>query len=183
MGEEERSDEHSEADGQSDTAERTDSEERAGAEEQPQPDSDSDGDSDTDDDSDTDGTSDSGEDAESENRPDPDEFSESIGTEDARELLGTNQATAIDLRDAEEWRTGHLPGARRISADEISDVDDLPDHKLIVVSEDGKEGAEVAEKLRDDGHDAVVLEGGMNEWRSDDLPMQPSRDPDEDSPI
>ena len=108
---------------------------------------------------------------------------ETIGAEEAREVLGKNEAVAIDLRDEEEWRTGHLPGARRISADELSEVDDLPDQKLIIVSEDGKEAAEVAEKLRSDDHDAVALEGGMDEWRSDDLPMQPSRDPDEDSPI
>jgi rhodanese-related sulfurtransferase len=108
---------------------------------------------------------------------------ESISPEDAREVLGRNEAVAIDLRDEEEWRTGHVPGARRISADELSEADDLPDQKLIVVCEDGKQSAEVAEKLRSDDREAVALEGGMDQWRSDDLPMQPSRDPDEDSPI
>ena len=108
---------------------------------------------------------------------------ETISTEEAREALGKNEAVAIYLRDEEEWRTGHLPGARRISADEISEVDDLPDQKVIVVCADGKQSAEVAEKLRSEDHDAVALEGGMDKWRSDDLPMQPSSDPDEDSPI
>ena len=108
---------------------------------------------------------------------------ETISAEDAREALGKNEAVAIDLRDEEEWRTGHVPGARRISADELPEVDDLPDQKVIVVCEDGEQSAEVAEKLRSDDREAVALEGGMDKWRSDDLPMQPSRDPDEDSPI
>ena len=115
---------------------------------------------------------------------DEEQGAEKIGPEEAREVLGKNEAVAIDLRDQEEWVTGHVPGARRISADELSDVDDLPeDQKLIVVCEEGDQSAEVAEKLRSDGHDAVALEGGMSQWRSDDLPMQPSSDPDEDSPI
>ena len=111
------------------------------------------------------------------------EQQESISTEEAREVLGKNEAVAVDLRDEEEWRTGHVPGARRISADELTEVDDLPDQKVIVVCEDGEKSAEVAEKLRSEDRDAVALEGGMDQWRSDDLPMQPSRDPDEDSPI
>ena len=108
---------------------------------------------------------------------------ETISTEETREALGTNDAVAVDLRDEEEWRTGHVPGARRISADELPEVDDLPDQKVIVICEDGKKSAEVAEKLRSDDREAVAMEGGMEQWRSDDLPMQPSEDPDEDSPI
>jgi rhodanese-related sulfurtransferase len=108
---------------------------------------------------------------------------ETITAEEAREVLGRNEAVAVDLRDEEEWREGHLPGARRISAEDLPNVDDLPDQKVIVVCEEGEQSAEVAEKLRSDGCDAVALEGGMNQWRSDDLPMQPSRDPDDDSPI
>jgi rhodanese-related sulfurtransferase len=111
------------------------------------------------------------------------EQDETIDTEEARKVLASNEAVAIDLRDQEEWVTGHLPGARRISEDELADVDDLPDQKLIVVCEEGDQSAKVAEKLRSDGRDAVALEGGMSQWRSDDYPMQPSRDPDEDTPI
>ena len=108
---------------------------------------------------------------------------ESISPEEAREVLGRNEAVAVDLRDDEQWRSGHVPGARHISADELSEAEDLPDQKLIVICEDGKQSAEVAEKLRSGDREAVALEGGMEQWRSDDLPMQPSRDPDEDSPI
>lgn len=111
------------------------------------------------------------------------EQQETISPEEAREALGKNEAVAVDLRDEEEWRNGHVPGARRISADELPEIDDLPDQKVIVICEEGEQSAEVAEKLRSDGRDAVAMEGGMDKWRSDDLPMQPSRDPDEDSPI
>ena len=108
---------------------------------------------------------------------------ETVGAEDARLALAANEATAIDLRDDEAWREGHLPAARHIAEDELSEADDLPDQRLIVVCEDGERSAGVAETLRDDGHDAVALEGGMKAWKSEDMPMQPSHDPDEDSPI
>ena len=106
-----------------------------------------------------------------------------IGAEEARQLLGKNEAIAVDLRDDEAWRSGHLPGARHISADELPEVDDLPDGKVILVCQDGEQSAEVAEKLRSDDRDAVALDGGMDAWRSDDMPMQPSHDPDEETPI
>jgi rhodanese-related sulfurtransferase len=54
---------------------------------------------------------------------------------------------------------------------------------VIVACENGKESAEVADELRERGVDAVSLEGGMDAWRSDDMPMQPSRDPDEGAVI
>jgi len=108
---------------------------------------------------------------------------ETISTEEAREVLAKNEAVAVDLRDEEEWRTGHVPGARRIDADELPEVDDLPDQKVIVICQDGQQSAEVAEKLRSDDREAVAMEGGMDQWRSDDFPMQPSHDPDEESPI
>ena len=112
-----------------------------------------------------------------------DESRGTIDAEAARQALAGSEATAIDIReDEEDWREGHLPAARRITESELEGAD-LPDQQLIVVCEDGERSAKVAEKLRDDGHDAVALEGGMKAWKSDDMPMQPSHDPDEDSPI
>src|SRR5688572_26977947 len=108
-----------------------------------------------------------------------------VNPEQAREMLGSNEASAIDIRDDEKWRDGHLPGARhcpdRDFDDALEQIDD--DQTVIVACENGKESAEVADELRERGVDAVSLEGGMDAWRSDDMPMQPSRDPDEGAVI
>ena len=111
--------------------------------------------------------------------------SESVSPQEAREMLAANEATAIDIRDDEAWREGHIAGARHHSADEIDDALEEIDSEqtLIVVCEDGSESGEVASKLGDGDRNAVCVEGGMDSWRSDDMPMQPSRDPKEGSPI
>jgi rhodanese-related sulfurtransferase len=110
---------------------------------------------------------------------------ETVEPEEARQLLGANEASAIDIRDDEKWREGHMPGARHCAdgdfADALEQIDD--EQKVIVACEDGEESARVAEQIREQGRDAVSLAGGMEAWRSDDQPMQPSRDPEEDAVI
>jgi rhodanese-related sulfurtransferase len=110
---------------------------------------------------------------------------ESVSPQKAREMLAANEATAIDIRDDEAWREGHIAGARHHSADEIDDALEEIDSEqtVIVVCEDGSESREVASKLSDGDRTAVIVEGGMESWRSDDMPMQPSTDPKEGSPI
>lgn len=101
---------------------------------------------------------------------------ESVSPDQARKLVASNEVAVIDLRDEEGWLKGHIPGSHRAEGErleptleEISD-----DQKLLVVCEDGKRSATVAEEL--EGREAVVLEGGMSAWLSDGLPTQPTED-------
>src|SRR3954451_3793834 len=107
--------------------------------------------------------------------------SETVEPEEARQLLGSNEASAIDIRDLEKWQGGRLPAARHCPdgdfAEALEQIDE--DQKVIVACEDGEESARVAEQIREQGRDAVSLAGGMEAWRSDDQPMQPSRDPED----
>lgn len=104
----------------------------------------------------------------------------------AREMLASNEATAIDIRDGDAWRKGHVAGARHHPEDEVDEglgeIDE--EQTVIVICEDGDASAQVAERLSAEGGRQVTsLKGGMEAWRSDDMPMQPSHDPDEDVPI
>ena len=114
-----------------------------------------------------------------------DSSSETVKPEEAREMLAGNEATAIDIRDDETWRQGHIPGARHHSADEIdAALEEIESEQtVIVVCEDGSESGDVASRLGDGDRSAVSIDGGMESWRSDDMPMQPSTDPKEGSPI
>lgn len=114
-----------------------------------------------------------------------DSGSETVKPEEAREMLAGNEATAIDIRDDETWRQGHIPGARHHPADEIdAALEEIePEQTVIVVCEDGSESSEVASRLGDGDRSAVSIDGGMESWRSDDMPMQPSTDPKEGTPI
>lgn len=110
---------------------------------------------------------------------------ETVSPEQARQMLGSNEATAIDIRDDEHWRGGHLPAARHCSDGDfeqaLKQIDE--EQTVIVACEDGEESARVAAEIREQGRQAVSLAGGMDAWRSDDQPMQPSRDPEEETPI
>ena len=109
----------------------------------------------------------------------------SVSAEQARQMLASNEASAIDIRDDEAWVGGHIPGARHCGEEELERVLEQIDSSqtVIVACEDGDRSAEVAEQITSDGREAVSLEGGMASWRSDDQPMQPSEDPKEGTPI
>ena len=105
---------------------------------------------------------------------------ETVSAEDARELLASadERARALDIRSDEERSEGHVPGALHADPDDLeSTIDELPDDiRIVVVDADGSRSAEVAATLRERGHDAVSLEGGMEAWRSAKAPLQPGRD-------
>src|SRR5918999_1102155 len=103
---------------------------------------------------------------------------EAVEPEEARQALASNEAHAIDIRGDEEWRSGPIPGAHHIPEDDLEErSDDFPtEGRIIIADEDGQRAAEAASSLRDAGHDAVALDGGMDSWRSEDFPLQPSTD-------
>jgi rhodanese-related sulfurtransferase len=104
---------------------------------------------------------------------------ETIGVEDARERIGTD-ASVLDIRPDEEWQSvGNIPGAiSPRGAEPAEAVKEMPEGRtVIVVDEDGERSADVVKQLRDDGRDAVALEGGMAAWVDNDMPMQPTEDP------
>ena len=93
----------------------------------------------------------------------------------ARELIARDGAQPLDLRSEEEFAAGHIAGAVRASANEIdAALESLDaDRAVLVVSVDGEATDEVAATLRDRGFEAAPIEGGMNGWVDDKLPMLP----------
>jgi len=46
-------------------------------------------------------------------------------------------------------------------------------HRVVVLCEDGKRSAEVAEDLRQRGYQAAIVKGGMKAWAGDKMPTLP----------
>jgi rhodanese-related sulfurtransferase len=113
------------------------------------------------------------------------DHAKAVSPEQAREMLASNEASAIDIRGEEEWGAGHIPGARHRSEDEVEDaLEQIAEGQTVIVAcEDGERSARIAEKISDGGREATSIEGGMEAWRSQDMPMQPSYDPDDESKI
>jgi rhodanese-related sulfurtransferase len=113
------------------------------------------------------------------------ELEERIAPDEARKLIATpGQAQVLDLRPQDDFGEGHIPGASNVDPDDIdAAIGDLSkDQPVIVVCEEGKRSAEVAERLRNEGFDAASIEGGMSSWAGDKMPMQPAVDEEYEGP-
>jgi phage shock protein E len=110
---------------------------------------------------------------------------EKVQVEEARREIAGGDAQAVDVRSEEEWGEGHIPGAIHLpDGDPEAATKPLEDSaRLMVIAGDAKDAGEVAKDLRDRGYDAVAVEGGMKDWVSDDFPIQPTPDPDEDTEL
>lgn len=72
----------------------------------------------------------------------------------------------VDIRDEISFEYGHIDGAKNIPLAKIKgDNSLLPKDKLVVLCcKSGQISDELAENLRDDGFNAVNLEGGYYSW-------------------
>ncbi len=112
---------------------------------------------------------------------------ETIGIEEARREIAGGFALAVDVRSADEWGEGHVPGAIHLPDGEPEDIGSakIPAEgsRLMVIAEDGQVAVSAASRLRERGYDAVAVEGDMGDWISEDYNVQPTEDPDEDTEL
>jgi len=83
--------------------------------------------------------------------------------------------TVLDVRPAEEYRAGHIPGALSIPLKELERrLSDLPRDRDIVAYCRGPYcvlAVEAVEMLRARGFSAFRLEQGLQDWRAEGLPV------------
>ncbi|MBF6173522.1 rhodanese-like domain-containing protein [Nocardia blacklockiae] len=89
-------------------------------------------------------------------------------------------AILLDVREDDEWRLGHAPGAVHIPmADVPARVDELDyDSEIYVVCRQGGRSIQVVQYLTHVGFDAFHVVGGMVAWQSSGRPLA-SADGDE----
>ena len=85
-------------------------------------------------------------------------------------------ALVLDLRSPEQFKAGHLEGARQMSGEQIlSAADTLKKHKekaVVVYDDTGSASASAVRQLAAQGFTrAVTLRGGLAAWRADNLPL------------
>jgi rhodanese-related sulfurtransferase len=94
--------------------------------------------------------------------------SSSIPTKEARRLLDTNQALAIDTRPALEYAAGHIPQARNVPLETLdTNIALLPKDKEILIYDRLESRSKLAvQKLTTAGLKASELSGGIAGWLS-----------------
>ncbi len=102
-----------------------------------------------------------------------------VGARGARALVDAG-ALLLDVREPEEWRAEHVPGALLMPMGQVRHrQSELPrDRRVVVVCRSGGRSAAVTESLRSWGFDAVNLAGGMCAWASAGLQTETAADHD-----
>ena len=101
-----------------------------------------------------------------------------IGRPTTITATGAQQALAegallLDVREPNEWQTGHAPQAMHLALGQLEEhLAELPVDRLIVaVCRSGRRSAMAADLLNRRGYRVANLTGGMTAWAAAGLPV------------
>ena len=90
-------------------------------------------------------------------------------------LLNKDAALIVDLREATDFRAGHIVNSLNIPYNKIiTDTSELASYKdkiLILVDKLGQHAGTVGRKLGKEGFQVRRLSGGISEWQAQNLPL------------
>lgn len=92
-----------------------------------------------------------------------------------------SQYQIVDIRSEQEIAHGSVPGAVAMPPETLIEMSDERIDKaktIVVCCSRGRESVDVAERLREQGHDALSLEGGYIAWLLDFMKSQEEADQD-----
>jgi rhodanese-related sulfurtransferase len=95
------------------------------------------------------------------------------------EILSNPNAYLIDVRDHDEWASGHIDGARSVPLDQLrADPDhELPQHAVLVfVCAKGARSLTAAKLVERLGYETIYnVDGGTTAWARAGLPLVADR--------
>lgn len=102
-----------------------------------------------------------------------------VGAIEAVQLINRRDAVVLDLRDAAEYKAGHITNARHLPEGEIDtrmkELDKLKSKPIIVSCARGNRSMNVANRLRALGFGEVFcLRGGIAAWQQANMPLEKS---------
>jgi rhodanese-related sulfurtransferase len=99
-----------------------------------------------------------------------------VNTLEATQLINREDALVLDVRDAAEFSSGHMLGAKNVPLAAIEtragELDKYKAKPVIVLCADGSRASKAAAVLRERGFANVVnLSGGFPAWQQAGLPV------------
>lgn len=96
-----------------------------------------------------------------------------LDTLGATRLINDTHAIVVDVREAGEFASGHLPNARNIPLGELEKrAGELPKGKpVLVCCASGARSGKAVALLGRDGREVFNLAGGIQAWRQAGLPV------------
>lgn len=100
-----------------------------------------------------------------------------VGVADAVQLINRKDAVVIDVREAAEFRAGHIPNARNVPlgqvSDKLKDLGKVKSKPVLLICQTGNRSAQAAATLGKAGFTEVYnLAGGMNAWQQANMPVE-----------
>lgn len=84
-----------------------------------------------------------------------------------------NRYHVLDVREAVEWKSGHLADAQHLPLLKVPLAGNLPrDRPLAVMCRSGHRSGIAAGILRAKGYQVENVEGGIDAWREAGLPVE-----------
>jgi len=102
-----------------------------------------------------------------------------IGPAEAVQLINRRDAVVLDVRDAAEYKAGHITNARHMPEAEIDsrmrELEKVKTKPIIVSCARGNRSMSVANRLRSLGFAEVFsLSGGIAAWQQANMPLEKS---------
>jgi len=111
---------------------------------------------------------------------------EAVDREELVRRVRNGEVTVLDVRPAEEYRSGHLPCAVSIPLEQLSSrLGELPQDRQIVAYCRGPYcvmALEAVEQLKQRGYHAVRLDMGVVDWQARGLPVETGEPPMNNAP-
>lgn len=89
------------------------------------------------------------------------------------ELINNDSAVIIDVRDKESYKKGHIIDSVN-AKDEDFEQQKMEKYKgkpIVLVCARGQQSPALANKIRNQGYQPLVLAGGIEAWQMADLPL------------
>lgn len=99
-----------------------------------------------------------------------------VDAREAERLMADGSVVLVDVREAEEWRSGHIPGASLVSLSSFDPArlpEVSPGKTLLFYCRSGVRCGVAADYLRASGYrgDIDRLHGGISAWAAEGLPI------------
>jgi rhodanese-related sulfurtransferase len=96
-------------------------------------------------------------------------YKEQLPEEVLERVRRKENVVILDVREPEEWESGHIPGAKHIPLRQIAkSLNELdPKQETIVVCRSGNRSGQACDFLSSMGYNVINMSGGMSKWSGD----------------
>ncbi|RPI47635.1 MAG: rhodanese-like domain-containing protein [Betaproteobacteria bacterium] len=100
-----------------------------------------------------------------------------VSVQQAVQLINRRDALVLDVRDASEFESGHIPNARHVPAADlekrVKELEKFKQRPVIVSCRSGSRSIAACSALRKNGFQEVFsLKGGILGWQQASLPLE-----------